>query len=104
TMAFEDRDPDVLVVGGGHSGVMVAAQLGQMGVDTLVIDRHPRVGDNWRRRYDFLALHNKTDVVHFPFMSFPDTFPEYMPKDKLAAWLEHYVEALDIPFWTDTEF
>ncbi|MBB5167546.1 NAD(P)/FAD-dependent oxidoreductase [Mycobacterium sp. AZCC_0083] len=102
--AFADRDPDVLVVGGGHSGVMVAAELGQMGVDTLVIDRHPRVGDNWRRRYDFLALHNKTDVVHFPVLPFPDVFPEYLPKDRLAAWFEHYVEALDIPFWTSTEF
>lgn len=102
--AFADRDPDVLVVGGGHSGVMVAAQLGQIGVDTLVIDRHPRVGDNWRRRYDFLALHNQTDVVHFPVLAFPDVFPEYLPKDRLAAWFEHYVEVLDIPFWTSTEF
>jgi cation diffusion facilitator CzcD-associated flavoprotein CzcO len=103
-VAFENRDPDVLVVGGGHSGVMVAAQLVEMGVDTLVVDRHPRVGDNWRRRYDFLALHTKTDVVHFPFMPFPDTFPEYLPKDKLANWFEHYIEALNIPYWASTEF
>jgi uncharacterized UPF0146 family protein len=102
--AFEDREPEVLVVGGGHSGVMVAAQLGEMGVDTLVVDIHPRVGDNWRRRYDFLALHTMTDVVHFPFMPFPSTFPEYLPKDKLANWFEHYVEALDISYWSRTEF
>lgn len=104
TASFENGDPDVLVIGGGHAGVMVAAQLGEMGVATLVVDRHPRIGDNWRRRYDCLRLHTKTDVVHFPLMPFPDAFPTYLPKDKLANWFEHYVEALDINYWVNTEF
>src|SRR5258708_3943041 len=46
--AFLNRDPAVLIIGAGHSGLMLAARLGQMGVDTLVVEKNARVGDNWR--------------------------------------------------------
>ena len=46
--SYSGRDPQVLIVGGGHSGVMTAAHLSRLGVDALVIDRQPRVGDAWR--------------------------------------------------------
>jgi putative flavoprotein involved in K+ transport len=36
-------------------------------------------------------------------MPFPPTFPVFIPKDKLANWFEHYVDSLDINFWTGTE-
>ncbi|MCW2756907.1 MAG: hypothetical protein JWO46_653 [Nocardioidaceae bacterium] len=101
---FEDRDPDVLVVGGGHAGVMLAAHLNRLGVDNLVIDSNSRVGDNWRTRYDALQLHNQTHTVHFPYMPFPELFPEFIPKDKLANWFESYVDAMEINFWTSTAF
>jgi len=52
TVTFTDHEPEVLVVGGGQSGVQVAAQLERYGIDTLVVDRFPRIGDNWRTRYD----------------------------------------------------
>src|SRR5262245_58697601 len=48
TQAYLDRDPTVLVVGGGQAGLGIAARLGQLNVDTLVVDRHERIGDNWR--------------------------------------------------------
>ena len=38
--AFADRDPAVLVVGGGQAGLSIAARLHQLGVDTLIVDRH----------------------------------------------------------------
>ena len=41
----EDRDPDVIVVGAGQAGLDIAARLGQLDIDTLVIDRHKRIGD-----------------------------------------------------------
>jgi len=44
--AYGDRDPQVLVVGGGHAGLCAAVELGQRGIDTLVVDRFDRVGDN----------------------------------------------------------
>ena len=72
-----------LVVGGGQAGLTVAATLVQLGVDTLVIDRLPRVGDCWRTRYHSLALHNNTEFNHLPYMPYPPNWPTYLPKDKL---------------------
>lgn len=102
--AYADRDPQVLVVGGGHAGLTIAARLGAMGIDTLVVDREKRIGDNWRLRYHNLKLHNQIRVNEMPFLPFPKTWPRYIPKDMIANWLELYTEALEINFWTETSF
>jgi cation diffusion facilitator CzcD-associated flavoprotein CzcO len=103
-VSFADREPDVLVVGGGHAGISAAVELKRIGLDTLVVDKQERVGDNWRLRYNGLKLHNKTPVNHFRYMPFPPTWPDYIPKDKIASWLEAYVEAMEVNFWTGTLF
>jgi cation diffusion facilitator CzcD-associated flavoprotein CzcO len=102
--AYADRDPTVLVVGGGQGGLSIAARLKQLGIDTLIVDREPRIGDNWRKRYHALTLHNQVQVNHLPYMPFPPNWPVYIPKDKLANWLESYVEAMELNFWTATSF
>jgi len=65
-MEFLDEEPHVLVVGGGHGGIHVAARLKHLGVPTLVVERNARIGDNWRNRYDTLCLHD-------PVCKFPDS-------------------------------
>ena len=101
--AYADRDPAVLVVGGGQAGLSVAARLTQLKVDTLIVDRWPRIGDSWRKRYHALTLHNQVQVNHLPYMPFPPNWPTYIPKDKLAAWFEAYVESMELNYWTGTE-
>lgn len=101
--AYTDREPTVLIVGGGQAGLALAATLGRIGVDTLVIDKLPRVGDCWRLRYHSLALHNDTKLNHLPYMPFPTSWPTYLPKDMLADWFESYAWAMEINFWTSTE-
>ncbi|WP_431270172.1 hypothetical protein [Dankookia sp. P2] len=100
--AYADHDPAVIVVGCGQAGLGIAARLGALGIDTLVVDREERVGDNWRRRYHSLTLHNEVHVNHLPYMPFPPTWPVFIPKDMLAAWFEAYVEALELNVWTGT--
>lgn len=102
--AYLDRDPVVLVVGGGQAGLSIAARLGQLDIDTLVVDKHERIGDNWRKRYHSLALHNQIQVNHLPYMPFPPTWPKYIPKDMLANWFEAYAWAMQLNFWSGTEF
>jgi len=101
---FADRDPDVLVVGGGQAGLAIAARLKQLRLDTLIVDRWPRIGDNWRNRYHALTLHNQVQVNRLPYMPFPPNWPVYIPKDKLANWFEGYVDAMELNYWTGTEF
>src|SRR5215471_4216490 len=102
--AYADRDPIVLVVGGGQAGLSIAARLRQLNVDALIVDREARIGDNWRKRYHALTLHNQVQVNHLPYMRFPPNWPTYIPKDKLAAWFEAYVESMELNYWTATEF
>jgi putative flavoprotein involved in K+ transport len=102
--AYADREPAVLVIGAGQAGLSIAARLGVLGVDTLVVDRNARIGDNWRNRYHSLTLHNEVFVNDLPYMPFPPNWPIYISKDKLANWLEAYADAMELNFWMGTEF
>ncbi|MDX2155651.1 MAG: NAD(P)/FAD-dependent oxidoreductase [Hyphomicrobiaceae bacterium] len=102
--AYADREPTVLVIGGAQAGLSIAARLNQLGVDTLVVEKWPRIGDSWRKRYHSLALHNSIHLNHLPYMEFPPTYPKYIPKDMLGNWFEFYADAMEINCWTDAEF
>src|SRR5262249_41996845 len=101
---YREHDPAVLVVGGGQAGLSIAARLTQLGIDTLIVDRERRIGDNWRNRYHALVLHNRVHVNHLPYMPFPPNWPTYIPEDKIAGWFEAYVESMELNYWTATEF
>ena len=53
-----DENPTVLIIGGGQSGLELAARLKALDVPTLVVEKNARIGDNWRNRYDALSLHD----------------------------------------------
>lgn len=55
---FQDEEPKVVIVGGGQSGLSLAARLKCLDIPTLVVESHPKVGDQWRNRYDVLTLHD----------------------------------------------
>lgn len=44
-LKFTDQSPSVLIIGGGHSGLMLAARLKAFDVSCLVVERSGRVGD-----------------------------------------------------------
>jgi len=56
--SFEGKDPSVLIIGAGQSGLNVGAHLKVLGVPTLIIEKNARIGDNWRTRYEALCLHD----------------------------------------------
>ena len=56
--AFEGKEPEVLIIGGGQNGLDVAARLKNLGVSNLIIEKQPRVGNQWRTRYEALCLHD----------------------------------------------
>jgi putative flavoprotein involved in K+ transport len=103
TREFTDAEPEVIIIGAGQCGLAVAANLGLSGVDTLVIEKNARVGDNWRNRYRSLVLHDPIWADHLPYLPFPDSWPVRTPKDKLGDWLELYATAMDLNVWTGAE-
>ncbi|KAJ7727540.1 FAD/NAD-P-binding domain-containing protein [Mycena maculata] len=97
-----ERDPHVLIIGGGQTGLNVAARFRQMQIPTLIIEQHPRVGDNWRKRYPTLTLHTPKTHHAMLYHSYPETWPTFTSRDKLANWLEQYAVSQDLCVWTNT--
>jgi len=95
--------PYVLVIGGGQGGIGLGSRLRQLGVPSLVIDKHPNPGDQWRGRYKSLCLHDPVWYDHLPYLKFPDNWPVFAPKDKIGDWLESYVKVMEVPYWSSTE-
>ncbi|KIK52790.1 hypothetical protein GYMLUDRAFT_49749 [Collybiopsis luxurians FD-317 M1] len=96
---FKDRDPAVLIVGAGQSGLQLAARLKFLDIPALMIEKHARVGDTWRKRYDSLSLHSPVWNDHMAYIPFPPTWPKYTPSLKMADWLENYARILDLNIW-----
>jgi hypothetical protein len=63
-VAFQSSDPKVLVIGGGQSGLAIAARLKYLNVPTLVLEKNPRIGDNWRNRFEGLTTHHPSREQH----------------------------------------
>ena len=97
-----DKQPFVLVIGGGQGGIALGARLRQLGVSHIVIDRQARPGDQWRNRYKSLCLHDPVWYDHLPYMPFPDNWPVFAPKDKIGDWLEMYTKVMEVNYWPST--
>ncbi len=97
------RQPEVLIIGGGQGGIALAARLRQLDVPTIVVDRHARPGDQWRGRYKSLCLHDPVWYDHLPYIKFPENWPVFSPKDKIADWLEMYARVMELNYWGSTE-
>lgn len=96
-----EKQPTVLIVGGGQGGLNTAARLKVMGVDSLIIEKNKQIGDNWRLRYKFLVLHDPVWYDHLSYINFPETWPIFTPKDKLGDWFDQYAKSMELSFWND---
>lgn len=97
------KQPYVLIIGGGQGGIALGARLRKLGVPTLIVDKHPRPGDQWRNRYKSLCLHDPIWYDHLPYIPFPEDWPVFSPKDKIADWLECYVKIMELNYWSNSE-
>jgi putative flavoprotein involved in K+ transport len=97
------QQPYVLIVGGGHCGLGLAARLKLLGVPTLIVDRHAHTGDSWRSRYASLRLHDPSWSNQMPYLGYPDDWPVFVTKDQLGDWLDSYARSMALDIWNGTE-
>lgn len=96
------KQPYCVIIGGGQGGIALGARLKRLGVPTLILDQHERPGDAWRKRYQSLHLHDPVWYDHLPYIPFPDHWPVFSPKDKIADWLEMYTKVMELNYWSST--
>lgn len=99
TLGYE-KQPYVLVIGGGQGGIALGARLRQLGVPTIIVERNERPGNSWRKRYKSLCLHDPVWYDHLPYIDFPKNWPVFAPKDKIGDWLEFYTKVMELNYWT----
>lgn len=85
-----------LICYAGQAGVSLAARLKRMGIKALLVERHVRVGDAWRARYDSVTLNTPTFTDHYPFMKYPENWPEWLTGAQAADFLQHYAQLMQL--------
>ncbi|CCM04096.1 uncharacterized protein FIBRA_06255 [Fibroporia radiculosa] len=98
-----ESDPHVLIMGGGQTGLQIAARFKQMNIPTIVIEKHKTIGDQWRQRYPTLSLHTTRNHHTFLYQPYPRNWPLFTPRDKVADWLKQYAESQDLVVWTNSQ-
>jgi cation diffusion facilitator CzcD-associated flavoprotein CzcO len=79
-----------LIVGAGPAGLAAAACLRQRGVEAVVLEAAPVLGNAWRHHYDRLCLHTVKQQSHLPGMPFAKALPRYPSRADVVAYLEAY--------------
>ncbi|KAI0110662.1 FAD/NAD(P)-binding domain-containing protein [Hypoxylon sp. NC0597] len=89
---------DVLIIGGGNAGITLAARLKALGVESVMIEKNPQVGDNWAFRYDCLKLHIPTASCEMPFLRYGRELqtPHLLGKEEIAQHLKRYVKSFNL--------
>ena len=94
--------PYCVIIGGGQGGIGLGARLRRLGIPTIIIEKNPRPGDSWRKRYKSLCLHDPVWYDHLPYLPFPEHWPVFAPKDKIGDWLEMYTKVMELNYWSST--
>ena len=94
------RVVDVLIVGAGQAGLAAARTLTERGVACVVQERHPRIGDSWRRRFDSLVLFTPRRISALPGLAHQGDQRGYPGKDEMGDYLERYAASFSLPVVT----
>lgn len=88
---------DVLIIGGGQSGLALGYHLARQGRSFLILDAAEQVGHAWRSRWDSLRLITPCPYNDLPGMPFPGEPWSFPTKDETADYLARYAKTFDLP-------
>ncbi|WP_437818884.1 flavin-containing monooxygenase [Sorangium sp. So ce1078] len=91
------RRVEVVVVGGGQSGLALGYHLAGQGRSFVLLDAAERIGHAWRSRWDSLRLITPCPYNDLPGMRFPAPAWSFPHKDEVAAYLARYAETFALP-------
>jgi putative flavoprotein involved in K+ transport len=90
------RRVSTVIIGAGQAGLATAYFLGRRGHECVVLERHRRVGDQWRQRYDSLLLNTPARYSSLPGRRFPGPRGAFPRASQLADYHEDYARHFGI--------
>lgn len=91
------QEIDVLVIGTGQAGLAAGYHLARTKLSFVIVDRHARIGDSWRCRYDSLTLFTPRAFSTLPGLTLDGDPEGYPARDEFADYLEAYASHFDLP-------
>ena len=91
---------DILIIGAGQAGLAFGHYVRMTGHTYLLTERHNRIGDSWRNRYDSLVLFTTRSFSGLPGLSLPGDPDMFPGKDEIADYLERYARLFNLPVET----
>jgi putative flavoprotein involved in K+ transport len=86
---------DVVVIGGGQSGLAAAWALQRRGITPIVLEAEQETVGSWARYYDSLTLFSPARYSALPGRAFPGDPDHYPVRDEFADYLRNYAKHLD---------
>ncbi len=86
---------DVIVIGGGQSGLAAARAAVERGLAPVVLEASPEPTGSWPRYYDSLTLFSPARYSALPGLRFPGDPDRYPRRDEVVAYLTAYAARLD---------
>jgi putative flavoprotein involved in K+ transport len=95
---------DTIIIGAGHSGLVMSYILLQAGREHLVLERNGQVGEAWRRqRWDSFALVIPNWVIRLPGAEYDGPYPDaFMPRGEFIQYLDEYASKYQMPIQFNT--
>jgi len=91
---------ETVIIGAGQAGMAAGHHLAKRGIDFVILEANPRIGDNWRSRWDSLRLYSPARYDSLPGLPFPGPRSHYPSGNEMADYLETYAAHEELPIRT----
>lgn len=87
------------------SAIALAARLKALGVESVMVERNAKPGDNWALRYDCMRFHTPTSYCDLPYMPYDKELraPHLLRRDELVTQVRRYVDTFNLNFITSAQ-
>lgn len=86
----------VLIIGAGPAGLAMGGRLRHAGIEFKILEQSDEIAHSWHQHYERLHLHTVKRWSHLPYLPFPEDYPQYVSRQQLLDYLEHYAQYFDI--------
>lgn len=88
---------DVLVIGGGQSGLAAGYYLKKSGLSFFILEASGEAAGSWANYYDSLKLFSPAKYSSLPGLSMPSTGDRYPNRDEIIHYLKNYASHFQLP-------